>query len=298
MRWKTRLLIAILSLLPSTVLAQLSVSLDDQDYLVLSAENLDLLAIELQSASSSLLISEDAAPFQGVFTSSGSTTNARQFALYYNLGTPITIDGDVTLATRWDSARRNDVLYQYGTLTHEEPLQPIVGHQRFIDTVSETPVIAEQGPGVVAGQEINIPVDDVNVTIPPFTPNDFIVASPTEHGFFFFDEQNVSVVSLTVRSEEGLLLPGGPSPLFDSLLSDTPFEITYASDTEVPLWGEFFVPGGWSGRDFRDLSYEFITADGEMLRVETDMARALPEPSSSGLILAGLVLLTINRRRR
>ena len=64
MRWKTRLLIAILSLLPSTVLAQLSVSLDDQDYLVLSAENLDLLAIELQSASSSLLISEDLLRFR------------------------------------------------------------------------------------------------------------------------------------------------------------------------------------------------------------------------------------------
>ena len=290
MRWNTRLLVAIIGLFPAVSWGQLSASVNDQDNLVISATNLDLLAVEFQSPSGSLITSENADPFQGVVTRSDT------LALYFNLGSPLTLDGSLTLSTKWDSTKRNDVLFQYGTLLEEEPLQPITGHQRFNSDVSEEPVIAVDTEPDFSSQEIDVP--DGTIDIPISAPSNVIVASASEDGLFLFDEFNLSVVSLSIQSEAGLLVPHGTSPFFDEMTSNTPFEVSYVSDSEVSLHGDFFLPVGWTGDDFSDLTFDLITADGESLLVEPDVVRALPEPSSGFLLFACLLFSALRWRGR
>lgn len=259
-------------------LAELTVSLDENNALVLEADSLELLAVEFQSPAGSLLSSDIANPFQGVIF------EGTAWALYYNLGTPYLLDGSITLQTKWDPSKRNDILFQYGTPTIEVGLQPIEGHELFAAQVGPEPIIAGQQPGEFLGDFALEGIESGFAAWAGRSGVDLFLAEP------------MTVTKLSIQSVSGELIPRGPFE-FETIVQESPMKVQFSSLHGVELDGEYRLPIGWAGDSFDDLTLSLSTINGETLTAYWQDVKNLPEPTSMRTMWI-LVLVVCKWRRR
>ena len=234
--------------------AELRVSLDENNFLVLEAESLELLAVEFQSPGGSLKNSNVSLPFQGVVNEESS------WALYYNLGSPLLLTGSITLPIQWDSTGRNDVLFQYGTPLLEVGLQPIAGHELFAAQVGPDPVILVPEPTDSAAQAA--------------APD--VIAWADLSGFYLYSEHPLLVAELAIQSAAGELIARGPFE-FETVSQTAPSDLQLNSLAGVQVFGDYRLPIGWTGERFDDLTLSLIGSDGDPIVVEWGRVENLPE---------------------
>ena len=146
---------AFVSIAPSLAIAQLGVFVDDDNHFVMQSDGFDLLGIQLESASGSLVPTElsNSGPFDI------SLMKNSMVVMFGSLGRTVRVEGEVKLPTQWNPEGQQDVGFRWGSPT-DEGIGTVVGHvAQFVTPrpsgVGETPEPAEE----VSSEEASGDVD-------------------------------------------------------------------------------------------------------------------------------------------
>ena len=257
---------------------QLNAFVGDDHVLMLQGNQINVYALEFQSPSGSLIPSGDSLPFQGVMLQD------RTLAIYYNLGTPLFIDGTISMPIRWDATMLNDVMFQYGTGPEQVGLEPIAGHEVFLSQVSDEPVMVEPAGGFL-GSELIFAASDLSPDLSRLTatvgPSGLVLNSPT----------HLSAVGIVAEAQAGQLFVES-SDIFPEAIWNHQ-TATLRSDEPFDWQGELQVPIRWTGQLPGELAVYLETSSGLRMAVNV----LAPESISRSWFLV-VVLLFLRRRRR
>ena len=195
-------------------LPTLGVSFDEDQRFVLQGNNHQLRELDFYS-NGSLVPAESAAPFVGL------ESNTAEHISYRALE-GVTIDGAVTLSSRWDAnGTVGDVRYGYTDTDGNSVSQLAIPNASYAQN-----------------RHLDAIVNDDNR----------IVLTGTGH--------RVNSVEFTSRSES--LVPGTSSGPFDSIALNSPDEIAFFhSDGNVVLDGQILLDIGWNPEGERDVQFRY-----------------------------------------
>lgn len=223
----------LLAMLSSTSLAQdLVVTVNEDSKFVVTAVNgaFETFGLDFISPSGSLTPIPD---FEGASPFIFFLANDSRQITYGNLGTTVSIDGDLTLEAGWNPNGTQDVSFSYGIGTTGEASDPFL-----------LPLGAYEG---ICGNcsPITVDFDSQN-------QNQFVIAG-LDH----------PVVDITFRSPSGSLRPGTDPGPFGSVVG-TPESVTFTADGSLALNGSQPLDLQWGFGEIgsaRDVTYTYRLAD-------------------------------------
>ena len=206
------------------VFGELSFSVDDSAFIVMSGSNDKTLGALFDSRSGSLLPGPtgESGPFQFVLSNSASTVG------YGSLGVPVTVDGSITLPVRWNPLGLPDVTIEYGG----------------------------GATGNVASETVLFQGDPPQI--------DVVRMSLSDSNQFTLNGNGQLLSGFKLSSAGGSLQPATSPAPFASLQENTANAIDYASvGSEVRIDGNVTLNSGWNRYvGLRDVWYEYSEQDG------------------------------------
>lgn len=303
------------SLGSSIAFAQLDVFVDDDNHFVMQSDGFELLGIQFESASGSLVpgAPSETGPFELSLTKSPS------IVMFGSLNESVRVEGEVKLPTQWNSEGQRDVGFRWGS-QDDDGSHAVVGHEPQFVTQQSSSATTPDDSAITIGLE---PQGTPSITTSPIfggavasSTSDIVTGGSTsslqnseipgyvglellDDPLFVYLAWNPSFESLTVASAGGLLEPQSFDASGVTVISQNEFEATYAFDDSLPD-GAYSLPLRWLGSDAADVSLSIFPPDESVsLEVLGGFGIALPEPSGLSLTLVvccGLPLLRRGRR--
>lgn len=213
----------VLSSMASCAIAQLTLGVDDRYHFVLSGEAANTSGVNIKSQSGSLLPgpTSETGPFAIMYV--GRDTNVAYIPVP---GSTLEIDGEVTLASRWNPAGTPDVHFQYGNANFQ-----------LIDSGAIFPDVT--------------PNPDAGVTLGLNDNNRFVIRGTGQ-----------DLIGIDIRSPSGSLNPAitGETHDFSFVLNNSPERLTYGVFGDagaVHVDGEITLTGGWNPFGLADVEYSY-----------------------------------------
>ena len=128
---------------------ELAVFVNDEDHFVLSSDGIELLGVQLESASGSLIpdLTGDTGPFQL------QMQNDSNIVMFGSLGAGVQVDGSMILPTRWNPTGMRDVGFRWGS-PDDDGFGAVAGHSPETVSPARPTVVPDEPNEPIRQQDV------------------------------------------------------------------------------------------------------------------------------------------------